>query len=83
MLGLWVRSLTRVIYLLSYKETMCMKNEGSIRACYINACTLRKKGSTGVCLYEAWGSLLNSKQPFMLKMFYNEKNEPFWHKGSL
>jgi len=35
-------------------------------------------------IYEAKGSLLNSKEPFMLKKkFYNDKKEPFWHKGSL
>jgi len=29
-----------------------------------------------------YGSLLNSKEPFMLKKsFYNDKKEPFWHKG--
>jgi len=33
-------------------------------------------------IYEA-GSLLNSKEPFMLKKGSNDKKEPFWHKGSL
>jgi len=32
-------------------------------------------------IYEAYGSLLNSKDPFMLKRFYNDKKELFWHIG--
>jgi len=34
-------------------------------------------------IFEAYGSLLNSKEPFMLKRLYNDKKGAFWHKGSL
>jgi len=46
--------------------------------------TLLEKRVLWGSIYEALGSLLNSKEPFMLKKtFYNDKNKPFWHKGSL